>query len=59
MTNFSNGKITTSVIFFRNGIPNSDKNFGAYVSLNYEMLRQISRYNRNRLGRGRQMYKFF
>jgi len=49
MTNFSNGKVTTSVIFYRTGIPNSDKNFGTLVSINYEMLRQIDRYNKSRI----------
>jgi len=69
MANFSNGKVTTSVLFYRAGIPNSDKSFGTYASMNYEMLGQISRYNRlvsarnNRIntigGIRRQLYTFF
>jgi hypothetical protein len=62
MTNFSNGKVTSSVLFYRVGIPNSDKSFGTYASMNYEMLRQIQRYNRvknARANKARQIYQFF
>jgi hypothetical protein len=46
MPKFSNGKITTNVIFYNRGIPNNDKNFGRYVSVNYEILKQSQIYNR-------------
>jgi hypothetical protein len=60
MTNFTNGKVTNStVMFYRTGIPNSDKNFGAYTTVNYEMLRQITRYMRNKNGGKRQRYSLF
>ena len=59
MPKFSSGRITTNVIFYRGGVPNSDKNFGTYVSVNYEMLRQVSRYIRNQNGGARQSYRLF
>jgi hypothetical protein len=59
MPKFSSGRITTNVIFYRGGVPNSAKNFGTYVSVNYEMLRQVSRYLRNQNGGPRELYKFF
>lgn len=46
MPKFSNGKITSSVIFYNRGIPKTDKTFGAYASINYEMLKQTRVYNR-------------
>jgi hypothetical protein len=59
MPKFSSGRITTNAIFYRGGVPNSDKSFGTYVSVNYEMLRQIPRYIRNQNGGARQSYKLF
>lgn len=47
MPNFSNGKITSSVIFYNRGVPNTARNFGMYASLNYSMLKQLIIYNRN------------
>jgi hypothetical protein len=47
MTKFSNGKITSSVIFYNRGVPNAASNFGMYASLNYSMLKQLIVYNRN------------
>jgi hypothetical protein len=47
MPKFSNGKITTSVIFYNRGVPNSAKNFGRLASLNYSMLKQLMIYNKN------------
>lgn len=46
MPKFSNGKITTNVIFYNRGIPNTAKNFGTYASVNYEILKQTQIYNR-------------
>ncbi len=45
MPNFSNGKITSSVIFYNRGVPNSLKSFGKLTTINYQMLRQIARSN--------------
>jgi|LauGreDrversion4_2_1035121.scaffolds.fasta_scaffold11740_3 hypothetical protein len=59
MPNFTSGRITTNAIFFRAGVPNSDKDFGRLVSINYEMLRQIARYNRSKNGGRRELYKLF
>jgi len=46
MPRFSNGKVTTSVIFYNRGVPNRDRNFGYYVSVNYSMLAQSRIFNR-------------
>lgn len=46
MPKFNNGKITSSVIFYNRGVPQSAKNFGTIASLNYSMLKQLSIYNR-------------
>jgi len=46
MPKFSNGRITTNVIFYSRGVPNEAKNFGTYVSINYETLKLFSIYNR-------------
>ena len=51
--------MTTSAIFFNTGVPKSDKNFGTYTTINYQMLRQISRHMRNKKGGRRQIYKLF
>lgn len=45
MPKFSNGKITSSVIFYNRGVPNSFSSFGSLTTVNYEMLRQIARNN--------------
>lgn len=45
MPKFSNGKITTNAIVYNRGIPNSSKDFGTLTTINYEMLRQIAKYN--------------
>jgi hypothetical protein len=47
MPKFSNGKITTNVIFYNRGIPNDAKNFGTLTTVNYEVLKALSIYNRN------------
>ena len=52
MPKFSNGKVTTSVIFYNRGIPNSFRNFGYYASVNYSILAQSRIFNR-RIGTGR------
>lgn len=45
MPKFNNGKITSSVIFYNRGVPNSFESFGKLTTINYAMLRQIARYN--------------
>lgn len=45
MTKFSNGKITSSVIFYNRGVPNSFTPFGKLTTINYAMLRQIAKNN--------------
>lgn len=47
MPKFSNGKITSSVIFYNRGVPNTAKNFGRLASLNYSVLKQLMIYNKN------------
>ena len=42
---FGNGKVTSSVIFYNRGVPNSFSSFGRLATVNYEMLRQIARNN--------------
>jgi len=44
MPRLSNGKITTSAIFYNRGVPPNAKNFGTYVAVNYEMVRQVARF---------------
>jgi hypothetical protein len=45
MPNFSTGKVTSSVIFYDRGVPNSFSSFGRLTTINYGMLRQIARNN--------------
>lgn len=45
MPNFSNGKVTSSVLFYNRGVPNSFKSFGKLTTINYEMLKSIARSN--------------
>jgi hypothetical protein len=55
MPKFNNGKITSSVIFYNRGVPNTAKNFGKLTTINYEMLRIIAR---NNIKNGRPIYSF-
>ena len=55
MPNFSNGKITSSVIFYDRVVPESSKNFGRLTTINYQMLRQIAR---NNIKNGRPIFTF-
>lgn len=55
MPSFSNGKVTSSVIFYNRGVPNSFKPFGRLTTVNYEMLKQIARHN---VKNGRPIYSF-
>jgi len=47
MPKFSNGKITSSVIFYNRGVPNNDKNFAWVAGQNYSLVKQIYTYNKN------------
>ena len=58
MPKFSNGKITSSVIFYNRGVPSSASNFGRLASLNYSMLKQLIAYNRNNNNDKRNLYTF-
>jgi len=55
MPNF-NGKITTSAIFYNRGVPRLTRNFGALVTINYNMLKSIGRFN---LRVGKPIYLLF
>lgn len=55
MPKFNNGKVTSSVIFYNRGVPNSFKPFGKLTTINYEMLKQIAR---NNIKDGRPIYSF-
>ena len=62
MPKFSNGRITTNVIFYNRGVPETATNFGTYVSINYEMLKHLSVYNRRGglfTKNGRPIYSLF
>lgn len=56
MPKFSNGKITSSVIFYNRGVPNSAKDFGRLTTVNYSVLKQLIIYNRNA---GNSIYRMF
>lgn len=55
MPKFNNGKITSSVIFYNRGVPNTATYFGKLTTINYGMLRQVVR---NNIQNGRPMYNF-
>ena len=55
MPNFSNGKVTSSVIFYDRGVSNNLKIFGKLTTLNYEMLKQIAK---NNIKNKRPLYSF-
>ena len=55
MPGFSNGKVTSSVIFYNRGVPHSFTPFGRFTTVNYEMLKQIARHN---VKNGRTIYSF-
>ena len=47
MPSIVKNKMTTSVIFNRSGVPNSDKTFAYRATQNYSVLKNISRYYTN------------
>ena len=46
MPKFSNGKITSNVILYNRGVPPSETNFAYIASLNFSMVKQIARFNK-------------
>jgi hypothetical protein len=46
MPKFQNGKITSSVIFYNRGVPNSEKYFAWLASQNFSAVKQIYRFNK-------------
>ena len=59
MPKFSNGKITSSALFYNRGVPNSAKNFGKLTTVNYSMLKQLIIYNRNSGNSRENVYTMF
>ena len=43
---FSNGKVTSNVIFYNRGVPPRQQNFAWIAGMNYSMVKQINRYNK-------------
>ena len=46
MPKFSNGKITSSVIFYNRGVDPSQKLFAVYAGQNFSVIKQISKFNK-------------
>lgn len=46
MPKFSNGKITSSVIFYNRGVPPSEKLFAWYAGQNFSVIKQIAKFNK-------------
>ena len=46
MPKFSNGKITSSALFYNRGVPNDAKYFAWIASQNFSAVKQIARYNK-------------
>lgn len=44
MAKYNNGKITTTSLLYNRGVPQNQQNFVLIASLNYGMLKQVSRY---------------
>lgn len=56
MPKFNNGKITSSVIFYDRGVTPNQKFFGLVASMNFSMIKQIARFNKQN---GRPDYSLF
>jgi hypothetical protein len=56
MPKFNNGKITSSVIFYNRGVTQNQKNFGTVAAMNFSMIKQIARFNKQS---GRPNYSLF
>lgn len=59
MPKFSNGKITSSALFYNRGVPSSAKNFGNLTTVNYSMLKQLMIYNKNSGNSSNSIYTMF
>ncbi len=59
MPKFSNGKITSSALFYNRGVPNSAKNFGKLTTVNYSVLKQVIIYNKNSGNSRENVYTMF
>jgi hypothetical protein len=46
MPRFNNGKVTSNIIIYDRGVPQQDNNFVYRASANYNMVKQISRFNK-------------
>lgn len=46
MPKFSNGKITSNVIFYNRGVPNDAKQFAYLAGQNFSVIKQIYIYNK-------------
>jgi hypothetical protein len=46
MPKFNNGKITSTSVLYNRGVPQDMTRFAFIASLNYGMLRQVARYNK-------------
>ncbi len=52
MPKIHNSNLSTNAIFYRAGIPNSDKSFAYLATQNYSAVKQIYRYYKQNPGRG-------
>jgi hypothetical protein len=60
MPQIHNNKMSTSAIFYRNGIPNSNKLFAYLATQNYAVVKQIYRYHKeNQQNPDRSQFKLF
>jgi len=46
MPKFSNGKITSNIIFYNRGVPPSDKLFAWYAGQNFSVIKQLAKFNK-------------
>ena len=46
MPKFSNGKVTSSVIFYNRGVEPSQKLFAWYAGQNFSVIKQLAKYNK-------------
>ena len=46
MPKFSNGKITSNVIFYNRGVPPSDQLFAWYADQNFSVIKQLAKFNK-------------
>lgn len=56
MPAITKNKVTTSVIFYSRGVPNTDRNFATRATLNYSVLKQLAIYNKKT---GRSQFSLF